>query len=155
MMIKFNPKEPTYFASASTDTTIKLWNITKVNSNITLKGHVSGVNGIAFCGSDQPYIASASDDKTVKIWDTQQRKCMYTLDEHTDTVLQVVYHPDMPYLLTASEDGNVIIWNTNTWQSMNTINYCKQFFWKFGDFIFFKLTVFRFVEVLDIGNWSK
>lgn len=109
MMVRFNPKEPTYFASASTDTTVKIWNIAKTNSNITLKGHISGVNGLAFCHGEEPFLATASDDKTVKIWDTQQRKCMYTLSEHTDTVLQVAYHPEMPYLISVSEDGSVII----------------------------------------------
>lgn len=70
MMVRFNPKEPTYFASASTDTTVKIWNIAKTNSNITLKGHISDVNGLAFCHGEEPFLATASDDKTVKIWDT-------------------------------------------------------------------------------------
>jgi WD40 repeat protein len=70
MMVKFNPKEPVYFASASTDTTVKIWSLNKTNSNITLKGHVSGVNGISFSTGEESYLASASDDKTVKIWDT-------------------------------------------------------------------------------------
>lgn len=138
MMVKFNPKEPNYFASCSIDTTIKIWNINSNSSNITLKEHESGVNAIDFYPGDQPFLASGSDDHTVKIWDLQQRKCLYTLKEHEDTVTGVAYHPEMPYLLSGSEDGNVIIWNTNSMRSQQIVNYCN----------IFNLIIFRFTEEL-------
>ena len=143
MSVKFNPKEPNYFASCSIDSTIKIWNLNLPNSNLTLKGHSSGVNGISFYPGEEQLLASASDDRTVKIWDMQQRKCIYTLEGHEDTVIAVAYHPELSYLLSAGEDGSIILWNTNTMKNQQTINYCKN---RLIDFLS------RFTEMLDFGH---
>ena len=40
------------------------------NSQMTLEGHLKGVNTIAFCSlNDKPYLASGGDDFIIKIWD--------------------------------------------------------------------------------------
>lgn len=64
MQVYFNPKEPSTFASASLDHTIKFWSIQTGTPRFTLSGHTKGVNCIAFYPhGDKPYIASGSDDK--------------------------------------------------------------------------------------------
>ena len=56
-----------YFASASFDNTIKIWNINFLNCEQTLEGHSSNVvNIIKLKGSTN--LASCSTDNTIKIW---------------------------------------------------------------------------------------
>ena len=56
-----------YFASASFDNTIKIWNINFLNCEQTLEGHSSNVvNIIKLKGSSN--LASCSTDNTIKIW---------------------------------------------------------------------------------------
>ena len=63
MQVKFNPKEPNFFASCSLDTHIKLWNVGIDKSNMTLSGHKMGINCIDFSKDEKPLLASGSDDK--------------------------------------------------------------------------------------------
>uniref|UniRef100_UPI00190ED28D WD40 repeat domain-containing protein n=1 Tax=Calothrix rhizosoleniae TaxID=888997 RepID=UPI00190ED28D len=53
-------------ASASTDNTVKLWNLNG-QELATLKGHSGDVISVAF-SPDGKTIASASEDNTVKLW---------------------------------------------------------------------------------------
>lgn len=128
MQVKFSPKDPNMFATASLDGTVKLWNIGASNSNMTLKDHASGVNTIDFHKTANLLI-SGSDDHTIKLWDYQERKCMFTFNEHTESVTTIRFHPELPYFFSASEDGQVILWNTNTYKSSQTLSYYMQKCW--------------------------
>lgn len=120
MSVKFNPKDPNSFATASLDRTIKIWNISSPTPNYSLTGHTRGLNCIDYYpGSDKPYIISGSDDHTIKIWDYQTKTCIYTLEGHTDNVSYVKYHPRLPLILSVAEDNNVILWNTQTYKIVN------------------------------------
>jgi coatomer subunit beta' len=72
MMVRFNPKDTSTFASASLDRTIKVWGVGAGSPHFALEGHERGVNCIDYySGGDKPYLVSGADDKTVKIWDYQ------------------------------------------------------------------------------------
>ena len=72
MQVKINPKDTNTFASASLDTSIKVWGLGSHVPHYTLEGHSKGVNCIDYYPSgDKPYILSGADDSTVKIWDYQ------------------------------------------------------------------------------------
>ena len=71
MSVASNPKDSNVIASASFDGTIKLWNVNGVSSQMTLTGHDSGVNAVAFFAGDRTLLLSGGDDKSIILWDYQ------------------------------------------------------------------------------------
>ena len=71
MSLASNPKDSSVIASASLDGTVKLWNVNGVSSQMTLSGHASGVNTVAFYAGDRTLLLSGGDDKMVILWDYQ------------------------------------------------------------------------------------
>lgn len=124
MQVKFNPKDPNTFASASLDHTVKVWNLSSPVPNFTLEGHEKGVNCVDYYnGGDKPYIVTGGDDKFVKIWDYQTKACVQTLEGHSHNVSCVAFLPDRPLIVSGSEDGTVRLWHSNTYRMEQTLNY--------------------------------
>jgi WD40 repeat protein len=107
-------------ASASLDRTVKIWDATTGQEYVTLKGHTSWVQGVAY-SSDGRGLASASWDRTLKIWDPATGQNLLTLRGHTRGVLGVVFSPDGRHLASASQDQTVKIWDAATGQEILTL----------------------------------
>ena len=107
--VAFSPDGNT-IASASTDNTIKLWNL-EGKLLQTLKGHEQSINSVAF-SPDGNTIASTSWDKTIKLW-SKEGKLLKTLQGHTSEVNSVAFGPDGNTIesvnsVAFSPDGNTI-----------------------------------------------
>ncbi|KAF1948098.1 WD40 repeat-like protein, partial [Byssothecium circinans] len=66
-------------ASASSDSTVKIWDPSSGACLSTLEGHSGWVVSVAF-SHDSARLASASSDNTVKIWDPSSGACLQTLN---------------------------------------------------------------------------
>jgi len=95
-------------ASASADTTIKLWG-TDGSLVKTLSGHEDVVNSVSF-SPDSQIIASASQDKTVKLW-SREGQLLATLLGHQGVVNSVSFSPDGQIIASASTDKTVKLWS--------------------------------------------
>jgi centriolar protein POC1 len=78
--VAINPSS-TLIASASRDTTIRVWNNTASARNSILKGHSAPVKSIEF-NADGRLLISASDDKLIKIWDVEELKFVQSFNGH-------------------------------------------------------------------------
>ncbi|MFB8792572.1 MAG: hypothetical protein U7123_27935 [Potamolinea sp.] len=105
--VSFSP-DGQRIASASKDSTIKLWN---KNGTLykELTGHDKGVHSVTF-SPDGQIIASASEDKTVKLW-SKDGVLLKNLKGHNKRVYSVTFSPDGQRVATASGDKTVKIWN--------------------------------------------
>ncbi|WP_341526616.1 caspase family protein [Nostoc sp. UHCC 0302] len=120
LSVAFSPDSKT-IASASSDTTVKLWNAATGKEITTLKGHSSDVLGIAF-SPDGKTIASASSDTTVKLWNVATGKEITTLNGHSSYVLSVAFSPDGKTIASASLDNTLKLWNATTGKEITTLN---------------------------------
>lgn len=116
MDIKLNPHENGIFASASLDSTIKLWHVKSASSNGTLKGHKSGVNCIDFYKGDRQLLISGGDDYEVIVWDLSSKAILRRLKHHENNVIDVVFMDKLPLFSSISEDGKINLYNLKNFE---------------------------------------
>lgn len=107
--IQFSP-DGRYFASASFDKKVKLWNGFSGDYLKTLTGHVGAVYQVAW-SSDSRYLVSASKDSTAKLWEVPSGKAARaTLPGHQDEVYALDWAPNGASVATGSKDRTIKIW---------------------------------------------
>lgn len=107
--IAFSP-DGRYFASASFDKKVKIWNGLSGEFLSTLTGHVGAVYQLSF-SSDSRYIVSASKDSTAKLWQVPGGKqAKQTLPGHADEVYALDWSPNGASVATGSKDRTIKIW---------------------------------------------
>jgi WD40 repeat protein len=109
-----------WVATASFDSTVKVWDLTTGRELFTLSGHVLPVTTVAF-SDDGKFLASGSGrvgtplsldtPGEVKLWDLEGRKPVQKFSGHTGRVTCVRFHPDGKRLFSASQDGSVRVWH--------------------------------------------
>ena len=102
-------------ATASWDSTIKLWDTTTGKELAILVGHTDGVESVSF-NPDGTKIVSGSEDKTVMLWDGMTGKPLATLTGHTKAVTSVAFSPDGRRVASGSHDQIVILWDVLTYK---------------------------------------
>ncbi|EOA82641.1 uncharacterized protein SETTUDRAFT_22619 [Exserohilum turcica Et28A] len=105
--------DSTRLASASEDSTVKIWDASSGMCVHTLQGHDDAVVSVAF-SHDSTRLASASEDRTVKIWNVSSGMCVHTLEGYSDSVRSVAFSHDSTRLASASGDSTVKIWDASS-----------------------------------------
>lgn len=101
-------------ASASEDTSIKLWDWEGGEFERTLKGHTKAVNDVEF-DSKGNFIVSCSSDLSIKVWDANNDyKNTKTLHGHDHSVSSVRFLPGDDSVVSASRDKTIKIWDLTT-----------------------------------------
>jgi len=111
-------------ASASWDSTVKIWDASSGECLQTLEGHRDEVNSVAF-SHDSARLASASRDRTVKIWDVSSGECLQTLEGHRGEVSSVAFSHNSARLASASWDRTVKIWDASSGECLQTLEIGK------------------------------
>ena len=96
-----------YFASASNDSKIKIWDYYKRECVSTLKGHVDCILSLILLRNRN--LCSGSADLTIRIWDWGQGECISILKGHTRWV-KCVLELDNGVLITGSDDKTIKLW---------------------------------------------
>ena len=112
-------------ASASSDTTIRLWDTaTGVALNIllanTLTGQMDHVNSVAF-SHDSALLVSAFSSGTVRLWEAATGTLRSTLEGHTDWVNSVAFSHDSALVASASSDTTIRLWDPATGLALNNL----------------------------------
>jgi U3 small nucleolar RNA-associated protein 13 len=115
----FSKLDLKFFASASIDTTIKLWDINKNEINntyelkvlFTQKAHDKDINSITVSPNDK-FLASGSSDRTAKLWDSTNGKCLAVFKGHKRGVWCVQFSLIYQIIATSSADSTIKLWST-------------------------------------------
>jgi WD40 repeat protein len=117
--VSFSP-DGKRLATASDDTTVKLWDVNTGKEIQTLRGHTDVVRDVSFSPNGK-LLASASRDNTVKLWDANTGKEIDTLRGHTDWVWGISFSPDSKRLASASGDKTVKLWDVSAGKEIQTL----------------------------------
>jgi WD40 repeat protein len=109
-----------FIASASSDHTIKLWNLASYKLLFTLLGHTASVLAVAI-SPDGQILASGSQDCTIKIWNLSTGRLLRTLTGHTGAVSSLAFNGDRSTLISGSHDKSIKIWQFNTGKLLHTL----------------------------------
>jgi len=109
--VKWSP-DNIYFASASKDHKIKLYDIRAKCSIQTIDAHTNAVTGIDFHPSKK-YMVSCSLDSTIKIWDLCKNAPLYTLYGHEGPIYSINFNKNGEFICSGGIDGDVYLWRNN------------------------------------------
>ena len=118
--VAVDPVDNEWFATGSSDNTIKVWDMASGKLRITLAGHVMAVRGIAV-SERHPYMFSASDDKLVKCWDLEKNMAIRDYYGHLSGVHTVAVHPTLDLIATAGRDSVVKLWDIRSREAVITL----------------------------------
>jgi WD40 repeat protein len=103
-------------ATAGSDGTVRLWDLTLRAELQTLRGHAGKVNWVVYHPNGK-LLASAGADRTVRIWNAQSGEQVAVLKGHDGPVSAVAFSRDGKTLASAGEDQVAMIWDVDALQT--------------------------------------
>ena len=109
------------YGGASSDNTIKIWDIEDGSCLLTLPGSSQGITALCIDPHGK-FLVSASNDFTIRIWDIEEGKEIKVLQNHKGVVDSVILTPDGKKLISTSIDMTVKVWETETFTLLFSID---------------------------------
>ncbi|RDA88167.1 hypothetical protein CP532_6801 [Ophiocordyceps camponoti-leonardi (nom. inval.)] len=119
--IQWSPSEASVFASASSDGTVRVWDVRSKSRKpaITVQVSSSDVNVLSWSRQTTHLLASGADDGVWAVWDLRQWKAssdkpqpLASFDFHKEQVTSLEWHPtDDSIMAVAAADNTVTLWD--------------------------------------------
>jgi len=123
--IQWSPSEASVFASASSDGTVRVWDVRSKSRKPALTMQISNtdVNVISWSRQTQHLLASGADDGEWAVWDLRQWKPsangaaskptpIASFNYHKEQITSVEWHPtDDSIVAVAAADNTVTLWD--------------------------------------------
>jgi WD40 repeat protein/serine/threonine protein kinase len=100
-----------YFASASRDRTVKIWDATTGEETLTFRGHTRAVKSVAFHPEGKRL---ASVVHNVRVWDAKTGQELLSPRREDKVFAEVTYSPDGKHLAAANLGKMVKVWDAAT-----------------------------------------
>ncbi|XP_023642870.1 katanin p80 WD40 repeat-containing subunit B1 homolog isoform X2 [Capsella rubella] len=108
--LSIGKKTSRLFITGGDDYKVNLWAIGKPTSLMSLCGHTSAVDSVAFDSAEVLVLAGASSG-VIKLWDVEEAKMVRAFTGHRSNCSAVEFHPFGEFLASGSSDANLKIWD--------------------------------------------
>ncbi|KAI9074935.1 hypothetical protein K1719_043098 [Acacia pycnantha] len=108
--LKIGKKACRLVITGGDDHKVNLWTIGKPTSLMSLNGHGSPVESVAFDSAEVLVLAGASAG-AIKLWDLEEAKMVRTLTGHQSNCTAAEFHPFGEFFASGSMDTNLRIWD--------------------------------------------
>jgi WD40 repeat protein len=106
--------------SASSDHTLKVWDLERGQELRTLEGHTHWVTAVEVYDGGRRAV-SGSHDNTLKVWDLEGGQELRTLEGHTDWVRAVAVYDGGRRTISASDDRTLKVWDLESGDDLRTL----------------------------------
>jgi WD40 repeat protein len=109
-------------ATASDDGTLRVWNTKADNEFVTLQGHESPVQCVAFSNDGSTLVSGGAN--TARLWDVstgRQKDLERPLQGHAAGIQSVAFSHDDRRVLTGSSDTTAKLWDAKTGKEILTL----------------------------------
>ncbi|CDO68205.1 hypothetical protein BN946_scf184938.g57 [Trametes cinnabarina] len=117
--VAFHPSGK-YVASASFDTTWRLWDVNTQKELLLQEGHSKEVFSIEF-QNDGALCASGGLDAIGRVWDLRTGRTAMVLDGHVQAIFGISFSPNGYQIATGSGDDTIRIWDMRSLKALYTI----------------------------------
>jgi tRNA A-37 threonylcarbamoyl transferase component Bud32/sugar lactone lactonase YvrE len=100
---------------------LTMWDVRKGQELLTLHGHMSSVNSVAFSLDGKRFVTGGTDNM-VKVWDTENGRELFTLKGHAARVGSVAFSPDGKRVVSGSMDNTLKVWDAEKGQEIRTLD---------------------------------
>jgi hypothetical protein len=118
--LAFSPSRPV-LASASSDTTIRIWEVPSGKEIKALVSRFGAMRSVAF-SPDGQLLASGGDDGSVRIWDWASGREIRSMRGRLGIVFAVAFSPDGVTLVTGASDALVHLWDLATGRERSALS---------------------------------
>jgi WD40 repeat protein len=108
-------------ATASLDSTAKVWDADSGELLQTFEGHIAFLEGVSW-SPDGLKIVTAGADNVAYVWNAQTGTILLRLSGHKDGVTDVVWSPAGDLIATLSWDQSVRVWDSETGMQLFQFN---------------------------------
>eukprot|EP01133_Synstelium_polycarpum_P011519 gene11519-13438_t len=113
--IQWSPSEANVFASASSDQTIRVWDIRTRKPAISVHAHEADVNVLSWSRRVEYLLVSGGDDGSFRVWDLRNFKNDAPVSDfsyHSGAITSIEWNPfDESQVIVSSNDNQVTIWD--------------------------------------------
>ena len=114
--VAFHPSN-LWFATGSTDSVIKIWNLASGELRLNFTGHKEVVRSIAVRDKT---MFSGSDDHAIKMWDLEKNQIVRDYFGHVSAVHCIATHPVLDLVFSGGRDKSVRVWDVRTQAAVRT-----------------------------------
>ncbi|MBD1909350.1 MULTISPECIES: NB-ARC domain-containing protein [unclassified Leptolyngbya] len=123
--IAFSP-DGHWLASASLDSTLRLWSVPDGQPIHVLEGHTHDVYGLAI-SADSQLLASTGKDYTVRLWNLPGGQNLKTLRGYTGGIHSLSLSPDGQILASSGQDETIQLWHVQRDHNRSQLHPYKTF----------------------------